>query len=271
MSARLRRAFARAADEGRAALVVYLTAYDGGREHSLACLRAAVAAGADIIELGVPFSDPSADGPTIAAAMVRALRAGATCEGVIGLAHDLAADSDVPTVLFGYANPLLRLAGGAPETLARRMTASGIDGVLVVDMPPEHAPPLRDPLVAGGIDWVGLVAPTTTAARRAAICSGASGFVYAITRRGVTGGQLVAHEHDEVVANVAAITAMTSLPVAVGFGVRSPEDVARLAPHAAGVVVGTALVEAAQRGAEALGDAIAALRRATVRPTTTRS
>lgn len=266
MSDRIRRAFARAADEGRAALVVYLTAYDGGREHSLACLRAAVAAGADVIELGVPFSDPSADGPTIAAAMVRALKAGATCEGVLGLAKDLASHSDVPTVLFGYANPLLRLAGGAPAQLATRLTDSGIDGVLVVDLPPEHAPPLRDLLRDGGIDWIGLVAPTTTDARRRAICVGASGFVYAITRRGVTGGQLVAHEHDEVVDNVAAITAICGLPVAVGFGVRAPADVARLAPHAAGVVVGTALVEAAQVSTDALADAIAALRRATIRP-----
>jgi tryptophan synthase alpha chain len=265
MSERITTAFARAADEGRAALVVYLTAFDGGRAHSLACLRAAVDAGADVVELGVPFSDPAADGPTIAAAMVRALAAGATCDSVIELAAELAAHHDVPTVLFGYANPLLRAAGDDPDALALRLRAAGIDGVLVVDLPPEHAAAVREPLVAHGVDWIGLVAPTTTAARRVAICSAASGFVYAITRRGVTGGALVDHERAEVVHNVAAIEAACRLPVAVGFGVRTPDDVARLAPHASGVVVGTALVVAAQQGPEALAREVAALRRATVR------
>lgn len=260
MTGRIATAFAQAAAEGRAALVVYLTAFDGGLAHSLACLRAAADAGADVIELGVPFSDPSADGTVIQAAMVRALGAGATVRGVLDLLAEFREHSDVPVVLFGYTNPLLRLG---PAALVER--TGQLDGVLVVDLPPEHADELRAPLVAGGVDWIGLSAPTTTAARRAAICRAATGFVYAITLRGVTGANLGVADQGELAGQIAALRAETTLPVAAGFGVRTAADVRRIATVADGVVVGSALVEAAQGGAEVLGAAVAALRAATVR------
>lgn len=261
MTARLSAAFARARTEDRAALVVYLTAFDGGREHSLACLRAAADAGADVIELGVPFSDPSADGTAIQAAMVRALAAGATPRGVIELVAALREHTSVPVVLFGYANPLLRLQPGVAAT-ARD---AGVDGVLVVDLPPEHAAILRDDLVAADLGWIGLVAPTTTPARRRLVCDGATGFVYAITLRGVTGAAIAHHDEVELTEQIAQVRAVTTLPIAAGFGVRTPADAQRIAKVADGVVVGSALVEAAHTGIDELSRAVRALREAVVR------
>jgi len=261
---RIAAAFARAAAERRAALVVYLTAFDGGRDHSLACVRAAVDAGADIVELGVPFSDPSADGTVIQAAMVRALAAGATAAGVLDLLGDLRVHTDVPVVLFGYANPLLRLADAELDLVARSR-AAGLDGALVVDLPPEHAASLRDPWVAAGVDWIGLTAPTTTSARRRLICAAATGFVYAITLRGVTGSALQGADEDALRDQMGALRGETTLPVAAGFGVRTGDDVRRMAAIADGVVVGSALVEAAHSGVAALGRAVGELRAATGR------
>ncbi|MFO0635783.1 MAG: tryptophan synthase subunit alpha [Nannocystaceae bacterium] len=262
---RIAAAFARASAERRAALVAYLTAYDGGREHSLACLRAAVDAGADVIELGVPFSDPSADGPTICAAMVRAREHGASLVRVLSLLASLRQTTDVPVVLFGYANPLLHRGAVRFADEARQ---AGADGVLVVDLPPESAAILRAPVRAAGLHWIGLVAPTTTADRCAAVARGASGFLYAITRAGTTGTALADAGSDEDAAlrrQLADVRRATTLPVVAGFGVRTPEHVARLAPHADGVVVGSALVEAAVAGPSALATTVRALREATVR------
>lgn len=264
MNDRIAAAFARAKSEHRAALVVYLTAFDGGPDHTLACLRAAADAGADVIELGVPFSDPSADGTAIQAAMVRALAAGATATAVLELIAMFRRSHDVPVVLFGYTNPLLRLVDATPP-LSARAVAAGVDGVLVVDLPPEHAALLRDPLVAAGVHWIGLSAPTTTASRRASICAAATGFIYAITLRGVTGAVLEGADATALAEQIAGLRAATSLPIAAGFGVRTPDDVRRIAAVADGVVVGSALVEAAHRGVAPLADAVAALRAATVR------
>jgi len=264
LTERLRGAFDRARAENRAALVVYLTAFDGGREHSLACLRAAADAGADVIELGVPFSDPSADGGAIQAAMVRALAAGATPSATIELVAALREHTAVPVVLFGYANPLLRLVSKQPA-LAARVAGAGADGVLVVDLPPEHAAILRTDLVAAGLDWIGLVAPTTTAARRRLVCDAATGFVYAITLRGVTGTAIARHDEVELATQIAELRAVSSLPIAAGFGVRTPADAKRIAAVADGVVVGSALVDAAHAGVAELSRAVAALREAVVR------
>ncbi|MBX7081530.1 MAG: tryptophan synthase subunit alpha [Nannocystaceae bacterium] len=264
-SDRIAAAFARAASERRAALVAYLTAYDGGFEHSLSCLLAAIDAGADVIELGVPFSDPSADGPTICAAMVRAREHGATLTHVLSLLAQLRAQRDTPVVLFGYANPLLRRGATRFADDAR---AAGADGVLVVDLPPESAAILREPVRAAGLHWIGLVAPTTSAARCELVARGASGFLYAITRAGTTGTALAEADSDEDAAlrrQLALVRAATRLPVVAGFGVRTPEHVARLAPHAEGVVVGSALVEAALAGPSVLGASVRALREATAR------
>ncbi len=258
MTSRIAAAFEGARREGRAALIAYLTAYDGGPAASLACLRAAATAGADIIELGVPFSDPTADGPAIQAAMVRARAAGATLPRVLQLCEELRRTSDIPIVLFGYANPIVRRG---VDVAMRAAAAAGVDGVLVVDLPVESADLVRGPARAAGLDWIGLVAPTSTAARSAAIVAGASGFVYAITQRGVTGGTLGAG--DDVADHLAAIRRRSALPVAAGFGIRTPQDVRRLVSHADGIVVGSALVEASQAGPGALAALVMALRAAT--------
>lgn len=252
--------FAAVRGEGRAALVGYLTGFDPTRRASLDRLLVACEAGLDVLELGVPFSDPTADGTTIQAAMVRALTGGATVAGVLELASELRRRVDVPIVLFGYSNPLLRFGPGLPAAAA----TAGISGLLVVDLPPEHAPALRDPARAHGVDWVGLVAPNTTPARRAAIVGGASGFIYAVSLTGVTGAALDTGDAG-LRSSLAELRAATPLPVVVGFGVRTPDDVQALATQADGVVVGSALIEAGERGPAALRELIVSLRAATRR------
>jgi tryptophan synthase alpha chain len=258
---RLAARFAATRAEGRAALVGYLTAYDPNRRGALDRLLAACEAGLDVLELGVPFSDPTADGPTIQAAMTRALAAGASVQGALQLVAEVRARFDLPIVLFSYCNPLLR---HGPEDLAEQTRAAGADALLVVDMPPEHAEALRGPARARGLDWVGLIAPTSTPARRARVLAASSGFVYAVSLTGVTGAPLDPGDA-RLHANLAELRAATELPIAVGFGVRKADDVRALAPHADGVVVGSALVEAGQRGPAALADAVAALRAGTQR------
>jgi tryptophan synthase alpha chain len=253
--------FAAARAEGRAALVGYLTAFDPTRRASLDRLLAACEAGLDVLELGVPFSDPTADGPTIQQAMVRALASGATLGGTLELAAELRRRVDVPIVLFSYANPLLRAGADA---LVDAAAQAGIAGLLVVDLPPEHAEVLRGPARARALDWVGLIAPTTTPARRAAVLAGSSGFVYAVSLTGVTGAALDPSDA-KLHAGLATLKAATELPIVVGFGVRSAADVRALAGHADGVVVGSALVAAGARGPEALAGLVAELRAATGR------
>ncbi len=257
---RIGQTFAECRAQGRAALVGYLTAFDPDRARSLALLRAALRAGVDVLELGVPFSDPTADGPTVQGAMLRARAAGATLRGVLELAAELRAHSRAPIVLFSYANPLLQLGA----QLGPQLREAGIDGVLVVDLPAEHAAELREPLLAEGIAWVGLVAPTTPAARLPTAVGAATGFVYAVTLRGVTGAALDA-DRSELAAQLHAIRAHTTRPVAAGFGVRDAAQAATLARHADGVVVGSALIEAAQQGEEALVAKVVALRAALTR------
>ena len=253
--------FAACAAEGRAALVGYLTAFDPDRAASLDRLCVACEAGLDVLELGVPFSDPAADGPTIQAAMVRALASGATVAATLELAAELRRRVDVPIVLFSYANPLLRFGA---QALAERATRDGVAGLLLVDLPPEHSAPLRAPARALGLDWIGLVAPTTTPPRRAAVLANSSGFIYAVSLTGVTGTAL--DPNDRLLhQGLAQLRASCELPVVVGFGVRSPDDVHALARSADGVVVGSALVEAGNRGTAALGALVRDLRAATQR------
>lgn len=264
-SGRIAACFARCRAQGRAALIGYLTGHDPDLETSEARLLAACEAGLDILELGAPFSDPTADGPEIQAAMVRALAGGATLERVLTLAAAVRRrHPELPIVLFSYANPLLRAcardAAGASGFCAR-LRELGVDGLLIVDMPPEQAAALREPARAAGLDWIGLCAPTSPPRRRDLIVGGASGFVYAVSLTGVTGAALDA-DSEGLRAQLADLRARSSLPLAVGFGIREPAQVSALAPFVDGVVVGSALVRAASEGVTALRERIAGLRAA---------
>ena len=254
---RIGRAFERLRGEGRKGLVVYLTAGDPDLAGSAELVRAAVGGGADVIELGVPFSDPSADGPVLQAAAERALRAGASLAGVLALVRGLRVDVTVPIVLFGYYNPIFTYG---EQTLAQDAAAAGVDGLLVVDLPPEEATGLRAACDASGLDLVPLVAPTSTPARVAAAVGIASGFVYVVSMTGVTGAALAAP--DRIAANVEGLRAQISLPMALGFGIATPEDVRRLSPLADAIVVGTAAVRTAQDGPAALERFVSELRAA---------
>jgi tryptophan synthase alpha chain len=258
---RVAAAFARAREENRAALVGYLTGFDPDRAGSLERIFAACEGGLDVLELGVPFSDPTADGPTIQAAMTRALASGARLAGAIEMAAEIRRRFPLPIVLFSYANPLL---SHGPERLSQEAAEAGADALLVVDLPPEHAEVLRGPARKRGLGWVGLVAPTTTPARRTRVLAGSSGFVYAVSLTGVTGAPLDPGD-PALHAGLATLRGASDLPIVVGFGVRKADDVRALAAHADGVVVGSALVEAGQRGPAALGELVASLRGGTLR------
>jgi tryptophan synthase alpha chain len=230
---------------GRAALVPYLTAGDPSLEVTPSLVRAAVGAGADLIELGVPFSDPMADGPVLQRSAARALVGGTSLPRVLETVASLRRDLDTPIVLFGYYNPFFRYG---LESLARDAATAGVDGILCVDLPTEEAADLRTALHAAGIDLIALLAPTTPAARVRAIARTASGFLYFVSVLGVTGARTELPE--DLPALVQAVRAVTDLPVGVGFGVQSPEQAAWVAGFADAVIVGSALarvVEGAPR------------------------
>ena len=245
---RLRAAFDRAAVEKRAALVAYLTFADPDPQTSIAIVEAACRAGADVIELGVPFSDPSADGPSIQRAMERALLAGGSLPGAIDAVAELRKRRiTTPVVLFGYYNPLFVMG---QEAFAQRAAAAGIDAVLTVDLPIDEIAELAQPLAAKGIDVIPLVAPTSTPERIARLGGVNAPFVYYISLTGVTGVRAAAPVDP---ARLAMIRDASRAPVAVGFGIRTPADAARFAVVADGVVVGSALVDEV-----AAGDAVGA-------------
>lgn len=255
MSARIDAAFGR----GRPALVCFITAGDPTPAATDDLLDALVAGGADVIELGMPFTDPMADGPAIQAANLRALGAGATTADILRIARDFRArHPDVALVLMGYANPMT--ARGS-DWFAAEAAAAGVDGVICVDIPPEEDGELGPALRDRGMALIRLATPTTDAARLPAVLEGSSGFLYYVSVAGITGKQSAAL--DSIAAALARLKAATSLPVAVGFGVRSPEQAGAIARHADGVVVGSALVDliGAHGGeaAPALREAVAAL------------
>ena len=231
--------------QNRAALVTFVTAGDGD---TAAVLDALVAGGADVIELGMPFTDPMADGPAIQAANIRSLAAGTITADILRIASDFRArHADVPLVLMGYANPMLRRG---PEWFATAARDAGIDGVICVDIPPEEDDALGPALRAAGIAPIRLATPTTDAARLPQVLEGADGFLYYVSVAGITGLQQAAQASIEDA--VARLKAATDLPIAVGFGVRTPEQATAIARVADGVVVGSAIVElAAQHGAGA--------------------
>jgi tryptophan synthase alpha chain len=224
--------------DGRAALVPYVVAGDPSKSATVPLMHALVKAGADVIELGVPFSDPSADGPVIQAAQERALVAGTTLRDVLAMVKEFrAGDGQTPVVLMGYLNPVE--AFGA-EAFAQAAAEAGVDGVLTVDMPPEEAEPLGSLLRAKGIDPIFLLAPTTDDARIRRITETASGFVYYVSLKGVTGA---AHlDLGPVRERLAKLRRLTTLPVGVGFGVRDAATAAALGQVADAVVVGSAVV-----------------------------
>ena len=244
---RLAAAFVRASQENRPALVTFVTAGDGPTP---AILDALVAGGADVIELGMPFTDPMADGPAIQAANLRSLAMGTTTADIIRFARDFRARHPaVPLVLMGYANPMLRRGA---EWFALAAKDAGVDGVICVDVPPEEDDQLGPALRAHGIDPIRLATPTTDAARLPQVLSGASGFLYYVSVAGITGLQQATR--DTIDAAVTRLKAATDLPVAVGFGVRTPDQAAAIARVADGVVVGSAIVElVGQHGADAPG------------------
>lgn len=243
---RIATTFNRLKQQRRRALVGYLTAGDPDFTASFGILRAAVAAGLDVLELGVPFSDPTADGPVIQEASARALRSGMTLARVLELAQQVRAGTHVPIVLFSYFNPLL--AYGL-KRLVTDAAAAGVDGFLVVDLPPEEADDLRGAIGERDLPLIRLVAPTTRPDRLRSLTQDAGGFLYLITRTGVTGtGGL---DFESVRNHAASVKALSSLPVCLGFGISSPEDVRTLGRLADGVVVGSALVRiAAEHGAD---------------------
>ncbi|MFH1176890.1 MAG: tryptophan synthase subunit alpha [Acidobacteriota bacterium] len=238
MSRRIELAFARAAKKKRAAFIPYITAGDPTAGATLVVARALEAAGADILELGVPFTDPIADGPTNQRAAERALASGTTLAETLQIVRELRYASELPVVLFTYYNPVH--AYGL-ERFAVDAAAAGVDGVLFTDVPVEEAGPAWEALRRVGIALILLLAPTSTRARVKAVKKLASGFVYFVSHTGVTGARETLA--DELEHQVRYVRKLTGLPVAVGFGVSRAEQVRRIAAFADGVVVGSALVE----------------------------
>jgi tryptophan synthase alpha chain len=252
-------AFRAAKAEGRAALMPYMMGGYPDRESSLAVAEAYAECGADLVELGVPFSDPLADGPTIHAAATAALEAGATLDSVLEICEAISAR--VPVVFMVYANMVLA-HGGAAE-FARRAVAVGAAGAIVPDLPLEEAESVREAFGEVGLALVPLVAPTTPAERRARICSVAQGFIYLVSTVGTTG------ERDEIPSELAELVSATKdeaeVPVAVGFGIGTPAQAAQVGEVADGVIIGSRLVRAAGEagGAEAAAEAVGAFLRET--------
>jgi tryptophan synthase alpha chain len=243
--ARLDAKFAQLEREGRAGFVAYVMAGDPDAEASAAVLAGLPGAGADIIELGFPFSDPMADGPAIQRAAIRALEGGMTLKGTLALAKRFReGDETTPLVLMGYMNPILT---HGLDAFATDAAAAGVDGVIIVDCPPEEADPVLAAFDAAQLALIRLATPTTDDARLPTVIRRTSGFVYYVSVAGVTG--VKAADADAVAPAVARVRKASGLPVAVGFGIRTPEQAAAVARIADAAVVGTALVDA---GAEAV-------------------
>jgi tryptophan synthase alpha chain len=251
MTSRIDARFAALKQQGRAALVTFVTAGDPDPDASLAILKALPAAGADVVELGMPFTDPMADGPAIQASSQRALKAGQTLARTLAMVRAFrAGDDSTPIVLMGYYNPIYIY--GVPRFLADA-TAAGVDGLIVVDLPPEEDDELCVPAMNAGLDFIRLATPTTDDRRLAAVLANTSGFVYYVSITGITG--MAAPDTRRVVDAVTRIKRHTSLPVVVGFGVKTAEHARAIAVGADGVAVGSALVEAIRGSLDRSGKA----------------
>ena len=248
---RIASTFARLRSEGRPGLVTYTTAGDPDLPRSAEILKALDRAGADLLEVGVPFSDPLADGPVIQRATERALAAGGSLRASLGLIRQVRPDIAAPIVVFSYANPIIRMG---LDTFAQQAAAAGVDGVLALDLPIEEAGEFRATLQRAGLDTIFLLSPTTTDARIRKAAELGSGFLYGISRLGVTGARdRVASGADALVRR---IRAHTTMPIALGFGISRPEHVAEVGSYADAAVVGSALVSKIAE-ASASGDLVA--------------
>ncbi|MGP1257134.1 MAG: tryptophan synthase subunit alpha [Kiloniellales bacterium] len=253
---RLEKRFAELKAAGRAGLVTYLTAGDPDYATSLEVLRGLPAAGADVIEIGMPFSDPMADGPAIQAASLRALGAGMT----LGKTLDLVAafretDPETPLVLMGYYNPIYSMGN---EAFLRRAVEAGVDGLIVVDLPPEEDGELCQPARAAGLHWVRLATPTTHDRRLPRVLAEVSGFLYYVSVMGITGTKSATRDH--VAEAVGRLRRHTDVPIAVGFGIKTPEAVREVGALADAAVVGSALVERIRVNLDEAGRATPALK-----------
>ncbi|WP_027135733.1 tryptophan synthase subunit alpha [Geminicoccus roseus] len=239
MSDRIRERFAALAAEGRAGLVTYLCAGDPDPETSLALIRGLPGCGVDLIEIGMPFSDPMADGPAIQAGNLRAIAGGMKLAKVLDLVRRFREeDQATPVILMGYYNPVHQMG---KERFIQSAVEAGVDGLIMVDLPPEEDEEFCLPAKAAGLDFIRLATPTTDAKRLPVVLNNASGFIYYVSITGITGS--AAPVADQVGEAVRRIKSSTTLPVAVGFGIRTPEQAAAIARHADAAVVGSALVD----------------------------
>ena len=235
---RIDKRFAALKSQQRRALIPYITAGDPAPQHTVGFMHACVEAGADVLELGVPFSDPMADGPVIQKACERALKQGTRLVDLLEMVAEFRqTDTTTPIVLMGYLNPIERIGY---EVFADKAASVGVDGVLVVDMPPEEADEFGPLLKARGLAAIFLVAPTTSHARAATICAHGEGYLYYVSLKGVTGAATLNAE--DVAEHLAPLRDMTDLPLCVGFGIRDGVTAAEVAKVADGVIVGSALV-----------------------------
>jgi tryptophan synthase alpha chain len=250
-STRIDHRFAALRDEGRTALVTFTMAGDPDQDTALAILKALPAAGADVIELGMPFTDPMADGPAIQAAGLRALHAGQDMKRTLALVRDFRRGDDAtPVVLMGYYNPIYVYG---PERFLADAKSAGVDGLIVVDLPPEEDAELCLPALNAGLNFIRLATPTTDDKRMPTVLKNTSGFVYYVSITGITGS--AAPDPGKVKEAVARIKRHTRLPVCVGFGVRTAEQAGAIAQTGDGVVVGSALVDAVRQSLDANGKA----------------
>ena len=238
MTSKLDRTFAQLRQNGEKALIAYVMAGDPSLPITEQLVVELEQAGADIIELGVPFSDPIADGPVIQQAAERALRSGTSLRAILSMVTSLRKKTQVPLVLMAYYN---NIHAFGPERFCHEAAQAGVDGLILPDMPPDEAGPLRGPAAGAGLPLIFLLAPTSTPARRTFVARQSQGFVYYVSLTGITGAKLA--NLDDVGKNVEKIKKVTKVPVAVGFGVATPEDAAKVAAIADGVIVGSAIVK----------------------------
>ena len=238
MTSKLDRTFAQLRQKGEKALIAYVMAGDPSLKDTEQLVVELERAGADIIELGVPFSDPIADGPVIQQAAERALRSGTSLRAILSMIAGLREKTQIPLVLMAYYNSIHSFG---PERFCHESVQAGIDGLILPDMPPDEAGPLKRPAAAAGLPLIFLLAPTSTAERRTFVARQSQGFVYYVSLTGITGAKLV--NLADVGKNVEKIRKVTDVPIAVGFGVATPEDAAKVAAVADGVIVGSAIVK----------------------------